>query len=87
MTDRVLKASDVIFDKTKIGRKSLLEIVVLTEVLRAIDLYIDTEVTEHNDSYLSKELVNKEHIQGIDQPLNMYRVILMPVPIPAPRQP
>jgi hypothetical protein len=60
---RVLNISDVILDETKIGGKCSPETEVLTEVLRAILLDTDTEVTEHKDPYPSIELVNKEHIQ------------------------
>jgi hypothetical protein len=35
----------------------------LTEVLRAILLDTDTEVTEHKDPYHSEKLINKDHIQ------------------------
>jgi hypothetical protein len=63
VTGRVLNASDVIFDETKIGGKQSPETEVLTEVLRAILQDTDTEVTKHKDPYPSEELVIKEHIQ------------------------
>jgi hypothetical protein len=62
ITGRVLNASDVIFDETKIGGKCSPETEVLTEVLRAILPDTDITVTEHKDPYSSEELVNKEHI-------------------------
>jgi hypothetical protein len=48
---------------TKIGKQGSSETEVMTIVLRAIFLDTDTEVTEYKDSYPSKELLNKEHIQ------------------------
>jgi hypothetical protein len=63
VTGRVLNASDVIFDETKIGGKRSPETEVLTEVLRAILPDTDTEVAEHKDPCPSDELVNKELIQ------------------------
>jgi hypothetical protein len=63
VTGRVLNASDMIFDETKIGGKHSPETEVLTEVLRAILPDTDTKVTEHKDPYPSEELVNKEHLQ------------------------
>jgi hypothetical protein len=69
VTGRVLNIFAVIFGEIKISRKHLPKIEVLTEVLRAILLGIDTEVTKYNDPYLCKELVNTEHIQDNQEAL------------------
>jgi hypothetical protein len=63
MTSTVLNTSFLIFDQTKISRQCSPETEVLTKVLRAILLDLDTELTEHKNSYPSDELVNKEYIK------------------------
>jgi glycine betaine/choline ABC-type transport system substrate-binding protein len=63
----------MIFDETKISGKYSPETEVLTEVLRAILPDTDIEVTEHNNPYSSKEVVNKEHIQE-DQEAPRYSI-------------
>jgi hypothetical protein len=56
---RVLNASDVIFDETKIVGKHLLETELLTQVLRSILPDTDADITKHQDFYPSEGPVNK----------------------------